>query len=203
MRNTPRIKPKTATLSVLLIGAVLTGCASNTPKNVHVLPNNIEYPFQDLRPGYSYLQEISGPGVTREITWVFAGKEHGLYRWNLFLKDNVDGAPSEVQWLNERGALVKYLKSDKQVKWEPHNCFRVIGSCEFTFTDPYGYENNYIREGSFDGRSWTYQLYRIEPENRDLITNGEVRFSNSGIEIFHEYFTKNNGHQISKVTEFF
>lgn len=187
-------------LAILLIQS----CASNAPvRTGSPMPSSIELPFQNLTPGFSYLQEVTGPGVTRNIVWVYIGREDDLYRWDLFRGGNTEGEPWQAQWLTEHGAIVKYEQSLSSAQWSPHNCFRVIGECEFQYTDPYGYENSYVRDGSFDGRTWSYQLFRIAGENRDLITNGEVRFNQAGIEIFHEYYTGNNGYQISKVTQFF
>ncbi|MCB1756365.1 MAG: hypothetical protein KDJ38_12630 [Gammaproteobacteria bacterium] len=198
-RHTSALKLAAMALSILLLQA----CAGNAPRKPASLSASIMSPFQNLDPGYSFLQEINGSGLTRNIVWVYKGEEDGLYRWDLFRDSNTDGDPWQTQWFNEHGAMVRYEQSLSTATWSPHNCFRVIGECEFQYTDPYGFENAYVREGSFDGRTWSYKLYRLNEDNRHLISNGDVRFNQAGIEVFHESYMDNNGHQIARVTRFF
>ena len=182
----------TAALGVL----ALQSCASG--------PSIRSNSLSTLAPGYSYLQEITGPGRTREVRWEYTGTEQGLNRWDLYLHDIAGDTPWKTVWLNQSGSMVRYEKDSKTVRWEPHDCFRVVGECEFRYTDSYGYENTYIRNGRFQGDSWAYDLYRVENNERALLTNGEARFNDYGVEIFHEYHTtSNNGYQISRVTEFY
>ncbi len=188
-----------AVLTLLAVG-LITACANTDKLRSAKLT---QPPFINLQPGYSYLQEVTGPGPLRQITWVFMGQEDSLYRWELYRGRDTDAKPWQIQWLNTNGAAVKYSQARNNAQWKPHNCFRVIGECSFSYTDTYGVENQYLRNGRSDGRSWTYQLFRVDSEARDLITNGTARFDQNGIEIFHEYFTNNNGHQLSKVTEVF
>ena len=165
--------------------------------------SQIDDSLAGIVPGYSYLQEITGPGLTREVRWEYSGSEEGLNRWNLFLPHQAGNTPWKTVWVNRSGAMVRYKKDSKIVSWEPHDCFRVVGECEFKYTDSFGFENKFVRNGQFDGNSWTYDLYRVENNERALLTNGEVRFNDFGVEIFHEYHTSNNGYQISRVTEFY
>jgi len=187
-------------ISTLFIGA-LSACAS-APKP---LPNleQINRPFTDIEVGYSYLQQISGPGATRQITWVYQGQEDNLYRWNLYRDSDITATPWRVQWYNNEGSSVKQQYAKNTAKWKPHNCFRVIGECSFVYEDNYGIENSYIRESQFDGKVWSYQLFSLRGESRSLISNGHAEFNLQGIEIFHEYFTNNNGHQLSQVTQIY
>ncbi len=174
----------------------LQSCASTSR-------NDLNKEIEGIKPGYSYLQEISGPGVTRELKWVFSGIEDNLNRWDLYFGNLADSKPWKTVWLNESGATVRYEKGSKTVSWEPHDCFRVVGECEFKYIDIYGYENSFLRTGTFNGDSWIYDLYRINDDERALITNGKAKFNKFGIEVFHEYFTSNNGYQISRVKQFY
>ena len=180
-----------AAISTLMLQACATGSSNRSETPTAIVP------------GYSYLQEITGPGRTREVRWEYTGTEQGLNRWDLYLHDLAGDTPWKTVWLNQSGSMVRYEKDSKTVRWEPHDCFRVVGECEFRYTDSYGYENTYVRSGRFNGDSWAYDLYRIEDNERALLTNGEARFNDFGVEIFHEYHTSNNGYQISRVTEFY
>ncbi len=189
------------TLITAIFISTLTACASNNKEMVNL--SHIAQPFRLLEPGHSYIQRISGPGAIRDITWVFKGEENMLYRWDLYRNGNTEGSAWRTHWYNTNGSSVRQQESKATGSWSPHNCFRVLGECSFTYKDDFGIEKNYIRQSSFDGKVWTYQLFRVEEESRSLVTNGEAQFDLNGIEIFHEYFTNNNGHQLSKVTKIF
>ncbi|HBR95809.1 MAG TPA: hypothetical protein DD979_00310 [Gammaproteobacteria bacterium] len=190
----------TPALAVAASALLLQACASQPAYGTGV-PN--AQSITDITPGFSYLQEISGPGVTRDVVWVFNGRDENLYRWDLYFKRNSDGAPWKTVWLNEKGAMVRYEKAGNTVSWTPHDCFRVVGECNFQYTDAYGFKNSYVRQGEFNGDTWHYDLFLIEDDKRLLVTNGMAKFNREGVEIFHEYHTSNNGYQLSEVKRFF
>lgn len=193
------IRMAKAGLVVMSVFAV-QGCVSAPPTNNNLLPFKVEFPHDEINPGYSFVQEVSGPGVTREIIWTYAGQEDNLYRWNLFLSHSQRDTPWQIQWMTRNGSLVRYTQANNTAKWSPHNCFRKLGECHFSYTDPYGFTNDYVRQGKYDGKQWQYNLYRLEQGERELFTNGIVEFDKNGLELFHEYFTSNNGHQVSRIT---
>lgn len=192
---------RTAKTSLILLSIItVQGCVSAPPTNTNLLPFNVEFPHDEMTPGYSFVQEVTGPGVTREIIWVYAGQDDNLYRWDLFLDNTQRETPWQIQWMTRNGALVKYTQANNTANWNPHNCFRKLGECHFTYTDPYGFKNDYVRQGKYDGTQWQYNLYRVGEGGRELFTNGVVKFDKNGLELFHEYFTSNNGHQVSRIT---
>ncbi len=197
---TTLLKYSTKTGLILLAVAAVQGCVSTPPINNNLLPFSVEFPHDNMQPGYSFVQEVTGPGVTREIIWEYAGQENDLYRWNLFLDNKQRETPWQIQWMTRNGALVKYTQANNTANWSPHNCFRKLGECHFTYTDPYGFANDYVRQGKYDGKQWKYDLFRIQEGERELFTNGVVQFDKNGLEYYHEYFTSNNGHQVSRIT---
>ncbi len=182
----------------LIVICVIAACATNKKESANL--TQISHPFRLLKPGFSYLQHISGTGASRDIFWVFKGKEGKLFRWDLFQNRDTTGEPWRVQWYNSSGSSVRQRQAKATANWNPHNCFRVLGECSFVYSDDFGIASEYVRKSSFNGKNWVYQLYRVVNESHALVTRGEARFDVNGIEIFHEYFTSNNGHQLSKVT---
>jgi hypothetical protein len=192
------IKQTTKMCSLIIVLGFLSACAS-TKSQPTSMPRGVSLPYTSLIAGYSYLQEVSGPGVTRHIKWVYTGLENNLHRWDLFRNFGSGDEPWQTQWFNKEGASIKFSQANNSALWEPHNCFRVVGDCEFSYTNFYGSAKNYKRVGRYNGKTWSYKLFRAEPSNTDLVSSGEVRFNRNGVVVYHEYFTQNNGHQLSQL----
>ena len=190
-----------ALLAFTLLPALIAGCASSGKSRVGA--EAFEAPFSQLQKGDSYLETISGPGVTRNVTHVYRGRSNAFHRWDLYLdKDGLEEA-WQTRWYDAKGALVQIEQHGNRERWAPNDCFRVVGDCEFTYTDFYGFTNRYLRKGERKGNRYSYELLRYEANGLSPFSSGTARFNADGIMLSHEFYTGANGYQRSQVVQFY
>ena len=189
-----------ALLASLMLPALMSGCASSGKPRVGA--EAFDAPFSQLSEGDSYLETITGPGVTRNVTNVYRGRSNALHRWDLYLNNNQEKI-WQTRWYNTDGALVQIDQRGNRERWSPNDCFRVVGECEFSYTDAYGFTNRYLRKGERKGNRYSYELLRYESDGLSPFSSGTATFNADGILVNHEFYTGTNGYQRSQVVEFY
>ncbi len=165
---------------MIFLGACSTATDALNHQFKDQLPSTAQKPFRSLSAGKVFTLESSGSEELKQ-RWRFSGKEIDHYRFDI-----TGDSDYSQKLFNQDGAVVKAVSHDLEINYKPHDCSRVIGTCEFQTIDQHNGTQYFKRYGYFDGEAWQYRLYIIKTEKPILEESGRIQYDHNGFPQFIE-----------------
>jgi hypothetical protein len=102
---------------------------------------------------------------------VFRGAGQGGYVVDIVM-DSDPNAPRQSRWTRTKDGNATQIEitDGNTVRFEPHNCQRVVGQCQFTAIGP-DYRTTVIRINTLTSNGFDYKVYSISADGEPTLFN--------------------------------
>ncbi|WP_424833327.1 hypothetical protein [Ruegeria sp.] len=143
--------------------------------------SHLGYDYRNLKKGTVFVYERSSG---EEFELRFVGKRQNLYVFEAHSINGNNKIYDRTIYRNVKGQTVRMERSDgATIKYEPHNCFLVVGQCDHVVFDRNGNPGKYRANGKLTNRGYTQTTEYLNGSKFEPFMKVRMKFDKDGREV--------------------
>lgn len=116
----------------------------------------------------------------------YEGPDDGLFLFR-YVRDNGPHPTRLLNWTNQAGQTVRVQEGDLQLRFRPHDCSFVVGTCKFVVTNNRGGRFPMVEVAKYEDGVWHYNRYRRRVSPNTLEERGRVEVDKEGMPLRRDW----------------